>query len=240
MRIDIWSDVACPWCWIGKRRFEAALTDFEHADQVEVAWHSYQLDPTLPERHDGSELDYLVTRKGASAEQITAMFAHVTEQGRTVGAEFDFDKVVVANSATAHRLLQLAKREGKGDDLYERLFAAHFRDGDDIGDHDTLVGHAEAVGIDADAARDALSSDDLAQAVADDIATARQIGVQGVPFFVLDERYGVSGAQPTEVFGQVLDEVWRELHPAPTLLRPVAVDGVDVGQAGETCGPDGC
>ena len=134
MQIDIWSDVACPWCFIGKRRFEAALSTWEHRDEVEVTWHSFQLDPTLPEHFDGTEIDYLASRKGLPPEQVRQMFAHVTQQAAGEGLAYDFDRLVVANSLRAHQLLHLAKAHGAGDAVKEALLSGHFEQGTDIGD----------------------------------------------------------------------------------------------------------
>src|SRR6478752_10145031 len=139
MKIEIWSDVACPWCYIGKRRFETALAAFPHRDAVEVQWRSFQLDPSLPEHYDGTELDYLATRKGMPRDRVAEMFAHVTQVAAGEGLAYDFDTIVVANSLRGHQLLHLAAAHGVADDVKERLLSAHFEQGVDIGDVDSLV-----------------------------------------------------------------------------------------------------
>ena len=239
MSIDvaIWSDIACPWCYIGKRRFEKALAGFEHADQVRVAWKSYQLDPTLPEHDHRSEVEYLSEAKGMPRDTVEQMIGHVAEQASGEGLEYDFDALVVANSRRAHRVLQAAKAADATDDgdrtaaLKEALLAAHFVDGEDIGDVEVLVRLAAEAGIDQSETREAVDSTELDEAVDRDIREGAQIGVRGVPFFVFNNRYGVSGAQPPEAFAQVLETVWKEQAPGLITLD---------GTAGEACGPEGC
>ena len=205
MQIDIWSDVACPWCFIGKRRFERALAGWAHRDEVQVTWHSYQLDPSLPEHHDGTEAEYLASRKGMPIDQVRQMFAHVTEQAAGEGLAYDFDRVVVANSIRAHQLLHLAKAHGRADEVKEALLSAHFEQGVDIGSIDALARIGVAAGLDEAEIRASLADERRLPAVRADIAQAQQLGVSGVPFFVFDMRLGVSGAQPPEVFAQALE-----------------------------------
>ncbi|WP_123698347.1 DsbA family oxidoreductase [Agrococcus jenensis] len=206
MSVDIWSDVACPWCFIGKRRFEAALSTWEHRDEVEVTWHSFQLDPTLPEHYDGTEIDYLASRKGLPPEQVRQMFAHVTQQAAGEGLAYDFDRLVVANSLRAHQLLHLAKAHGAGDAVKEALLSGHFEQGTDIGDVEALVAIGTGAGLDAQEIRDALADERYLPAVRADIQQAQELGVNGVPFFVFDMRLGLSGAQPASTFTQALDQ----------------------------------
>lgn len=229
MQIDIWSDIACPWCYIGKKRLETALADHPHRDELSVTWHSYQLDPSLPEHYDGTEVEYLATRKGMPEEQVREMFAHVTEQAAGEGLSYDFDSLVVANSARAHELVHLAKDRGDAGAVKEALLSGHFEHGVDIGDVDQLVRIGVEAGLDAEEVRTALEDGRYRAAVAADIDMARQIGVTGVPFVVVDMKYAVSGAQPPEVFREVLDTAWAERTPA-----------VEVVQSGDACGPDGC
>ncbi len=238
MNIDIWSDIACPWCFIGKRRFEAALADFPHRDDVEVRWHSYQLDPSLPEHYDGTELDYLATRKGMPRDRVAEMFAQVTQVAAGEGLAYDFDTIVVANSLRGHQLLHLAAAHGVADEVKERLLSAHFEHGVDIGNLDALAAVGVAAGLDADEIRDVLETGTHLEAVHADIRQAQSIGVTGVPFFVLDAKYAVSGAQPTALFAQALDQAWRESHPLAMVTAPS--DGVDSAAASGACGPDGC
>lgn len=235
MNIDIWSDVACPWCYIGKRRFERALSDFPHADQVTVTWHSFQLDPTLPEHYDGTELDYLASRKGMPRDSVKEMFDQVTAVAADEGLAYDFESLVVANSLSAHELLHLAKANGVGDSVKESLLSGHFEHGADIGDRDTLVRIGTAAGLESRDIIDALESHRYRDAVQADIAEARALGIQGVPFFVIDSKYGVSGAQSPEVFGQALEQAWREANP----LTMVSAGEGGSGEAA-ACGPNGC
>lgn len=228
MKIDIWSDIACPWCYIGKRRFERALADFEHSDEVEVTWRSYQLDPTLPERYEGTSASYLAGRKGFPAAQVEQMQAHVAAQAAAEGLSYDFGNQVVANSLRGHQLLHLAKEHGVGDQVKESLLSAHFESGGDIGDVELLVRLGTEAGLDEREIRDELASGSRVDAVRADIQQAARIGVQGVPYFVIDGTYGVSGAQQPEAFIQVLERAWQEAHPIQVLAQ------------GDECGPDGC
>ena len=232
MNVDIWSDIACPWCFIGKRRFEKALAEFPHRDQVSVTWHSYQLDPTIPERYDGSELDYLATIKRMDPRQVRGMLDHVTSTAASEGLEYDFNGLVVANSFAAHELLHLAKEHGVADTVKEALLSAHFEKGQDIGDRQVLVAIGASAGLDATEVNVALESRRYREAVNDDIRQARSLGIRGVPFFVIENRWGISGAQPSELFSQALDQAWRESNP----LVMVQPDGDDTA----ACGPDGC
>ncbi|GEK78955.1 DsbA family oxidoreductase [Agrococcus baldri] len=220
MQIDIWSDVACPWCFIGKRRFEKALGAWEHRDEVTVTWHSYQLDPSLPEHYEGTEVEYLASRKGMPVEQVRQMFEHVSTQAAGEGLRYDFDRLVVANSLRAHQLLHLAKASeaqapGAADAVKDALLSAHFERGGDIGDVDTLVAIGTEAGLEPREIRDALADERYLPAVRADIAQAQEIGVNGVPFFVFDMRLGLSGAQPAEVFTQALEQARAMRLDAP-------------------------
>jgi predicted DsbA family dithiol-disulfide isomerase len=230
MKIEIWSDVACPWCYIGKRRFEAALSGFEHRGSVDVTWRSYQLDPTLPEHYDGTELDYLSTRKGMAPQQVSQMFEHVTEQAKGEGLDYRFDKVVVANSFTAHRLIHLAAAHGKQDAAKERLLSDHFEHGQDIGSTAYLTTLGSDLGIDAGEVAGLFTTDKYADDVRFDFEEARALGISGVPFFVIDRKFGLSGAQPAETFTAALNQAWQDANPL------VLVNSA----GGETCGPEGC
>ena len=235
MKIDIWSDIACPWCYIGKRRFESALARFPHRDQVEVQWHSFQLDPSLPDHYDGTEVQYLSERKGIDPAQLAGMLEQVTVQASGEGLAYDYDSLVVANSFSAHRLIHLARAEGgapAADAAKEALLSAHFEKGRDIGSAEVLTELGAGLGLDPERVRGMLSTDEFTDAVNDDIARARALGISGVPFFVLDEKYGVSGAQPADLFLSALEQAWQESHP----LVPLAPASAD----GPACGPDGC
>ena len=234
MKVEIWSDIACPWCYIGKRRFEAALAAFPHRDEVEVQWRSYQLDPTLPDHHDGTELDYLVDRKGLSRDQVVRMFEQVTAIAADEGLTYDFASVVVANSFAGHELLHLARARGAGDRVKEALLSAHFEHGEDIGDREVLVRIGVEAGLDADEIARDLASHTWRDSVVADITAASSLGIRGVPFFVLDDKYGISGAQPTELFTQALEQAWRESRPL-VMVSPTTGASTDAA-----CGPDGC
>ncbi|WP_256792811.1 DsbA family oxidoreductase [Terrabacter sp. Ter38] len=239
MKVEIWSDIACPWCYIGKRRFEKALAAFPHRDEVEVQWRSYQLDPTLPDHHDGTELDYLVDRKGMSRAQVSQMFGQVTAIAADEGLRYDFGSVVVANTFAGHELLHLAQARGVGDEVKEALLSAHFEHEEDIGDREVLVRIGTEAGLDADEIARDLATHTWRDAVLADITAANSLGIRGVPFFVLDEKYGVSGAQPTEVFTRALEQAWRESHPL-VMLQPVATGIATDATGAVACGPDGC
>ena len=240
MKIEIWSDIACPWCYIGKRRFETALAGFAHQNDVEVEWRSYQLDPSLPEHYDGSETDYLSQAKGMPAEQVKQMFDHVTQQAAGQGLNYDFDAIVVANSFLAHRFLHLAKSHGVMAAAKEDLLSGHFEHGRNIGDVDYLAKVGQSVGIDAAEVRRVLSTEDFTAEVAADIAEARALGANGVPFFVIDRKYGISGAQTPEVFTQALETAWGESQKLTVLAGAGSVDAGETIHDGTVCGPEGC
>ena len=216
MQIEIWSDVVCPWCYLAKRRFESALSAVPYRDDVEIIWRSYQLDPTLAKRFDGGERRYLVERKRMMLEQVDAVLAHVSREAAVEGLTYDFDRLIVANSRTAHRVLQVAGRADRATAtvLVEAVFSAHFERGLDIGDERVLTGLAEDAELTADAVRDGLADPEIEAAVERDIATAREYGIGGVPFFVLDDTFAVSGAQPVEVFAKALAQA-RERSAEP-------------------------
>ena len=217
MKIEIWSDIACPWCYIGKRRFEAALAAFPHRDEVDVRWRSFQLDPSLPDHYEGTEVQYLSERKGIDPAQLAGMLEQVTVQAAGEGLSYDYDSLVVANSFSAHRLIHLARAEGgnaAADAAKEALLSAHFEKGQDIGSADTLAEIGGRVGVDPERVRAMLAGEEFTEDVNADIAQARSLGISGVPFFVLDDTYGISGAQPTDLFASALDQAWQEMHPA--------------------------
>ncbi|MEH0108593.1 DsbA family oxidoreductase [Tersicoccus sp. MR15.9] len=239
MNIDIWSDIACPWCYIGKRRFESALARFEHRDDVTVTWHSFQLDPSLPAHYDGSEIEYLSERKGMPADRVAQMFAQVTEVAAGEGLAYDFDSVVVANSLPGHELLHLAADHGVAGAVKEALLSAHFEHGEDIGSREVLVRIGTEAGLAADDITAALDSGRYADAVNADIRRAQSLGITGVPFFVLDDTYGISGAQPAELFEQALRTAWSEANPL-VMVSPDGGTDETGGLNGQACGPDGC
>jgi predicted DsbA family dithiol-disulfide isomerase len=202
VNIEIWSDVVCPWCYIGKRRLEQALADFEHADEVEITWRSFQLNPEAPVGEAIPTRQYLTDRFGPQAAQMTDRVAAIAKEE---GLDFDFERALTVNTFDAHRLLHLAAAEGVQDRAKERLLQAHFTEGADLSDPDTLVALLKEAGVSEDRARAVVENpDEYAKDVDADIEEARALGANGVPFFVIDRKYGISGAQPVEVFRQAL------------------------------------
>lgn len=210
MHVEIWSDIACPWCYVGKRRFEQALRDFAHRDALTVTWRSFELDPSAPLSHDEPQPQLLARKYGVTVEAAQQMNARMSAAASGEGLSFQLDAVKVGNTFLAHRLLHFAAEHGLRDALAERLFAAYLGEGAALGDRAVLTALAAEVGLNADAVRDMLDGDEFADAVREDEATARAIGVTGVPFFVLDRRYGVSGAQPPTVLLEALQKAWDE------------------------------
>ena len=210
MNVEIWSDVMCPFCYIGKRKFERALEQFPHKKNINIIWKSFQLDPDSVTEPNLNTIDHLAKRKGWSKQQAQETTAHVTDIAKQVGLEFNFDKAIVANSFDAHRLSHLAKKYNKQNDLEEQLFKAYFTDGKNTADHKILTKIGMASGIDEQEIVNVLKSDQYAVEVHDDIEQAQKIGVQGVPFFVLDRKYAVSGAQEPEAFLEALTKAYEE------------------------------
>ncbi|MBT9561021.1 MAG: DsbA family oxidoreductase [Myxococcales bacterium] len=229
LHLDIWSDIACPWCYVGKRRFEAALSRFPHRDHVTITWRSFELDPSAPPIQDGgvSYAERLGRKYGKSTADAQAMIDSMTEVARQDGLDFRFDRIAPGNTFHAHRLLHLAKSQGRGDEAKERLFRAYFTEGRAMGDLATLNALGTELGLaDVEAT---LASDAYAKDVRRDESDAQELGIRGVPFFVLASRYGVSGAQSPEVLLGALEEAWKGLSDDPA-----------AAQDGDVCGPDGC
>ncbi len=213
MKVEIWSDVVCPWCYVGKRQFEEALTKFDHADEVSVEWRSFELDPSAP-RLDDVPLKQILQRKyGMSGEQADHANQQMTDLAASLGLEYHLDRVRRWNTFYAHRLIHLAAEDGRGDAMKERLLAAYFTEGRPIGDLDTLAELAAEVGVDADQVEATLHSDRYAAEVRNDEAVASSLGASGVPFFVIDGTYGVSGAQGAGVILQAMERAWAKSHP---------------------------
>jgi predicted DsbA family dithiol-disulfide isomerase len=210
MRVEIWSDVVCPWCYIGKRRFEAALAGFPHRDEVEVVWRSFELDPSAPRERPGDRLEYLAAKYGTTRAEAEAMEARVTAAAAGEGLDLRLDLARSGNSLDAHRLLHLAAEHGLQDALKERFLRAYFTEGEPIGDSASLERLAVDAGLPAADVADVLRSDRYREAVQADERQARAYGANGVPFFVFDSTYGVSGAQAPEVFANVLERAWSE------------------------------
>ena len=219
MEVEVWSDVVCPWCYIGKRRLEAALTAFPHAADVHVTWRSFELDPSAPAVREGDAASRLAAKYGMSQEQALASQTRLTTLAAQDGLEYHLDRTRAGNSFDAHRLLHFAHQLGLQDALKERLFRAYFTEAEPIGDRETLRRLAVETGLPDAEVRAVLESDQFAADVHADEAQARDYGVDGVPFFVVDARYGVSGAQSAEVLGQALAQAWAESHPQRVLTR---------------------
>lgn len=232
MLIEIWSDVVCPWCYIGKRRLEAALESFPHAADVEVIYRSFELDPTAPQVGTESIGDALARKYGAGPADTGRMMQQVADVAAEVGLSFDYADATHTKTIDAHRLLHLARSEGATSlqrALKEALLAAYFGEGRSMGDHAVLREVAVATGLDPARVDAVLASAEYAGAVQSDIDRARAYGVSGVPFYVIDRKLGVSGAQPSEVFTEVLEKAWAESGPK-----------LEVMPDGTVCGPDGC
>ena len=231
MRVEIWSDVVCPWCYIGKRRFEQALAAFPHREQVEVVWRAFELDPAAPAERVGDYAELLSAKYGFPVSQGQQMIDTMTATAAQEGLDFHFETARVGNTFDAHRLLHLAHERGVQDAVKERLLRATFTEGEPVGDHEALVRLTAEVGLDPDEARAVLGSDRYADEVRADEAQARAYGISGVPFFVVDGKYGVSGAQPVEALAQVLATAWSESQPLQLVTTGAEAPG---------CGPDGC
>ncbi len=227
MTVEIWSDVMCPFCYIGKRKFENALAQFPHKDDVEVIWKSFQLQPDMKTDATKNTTQHLAEVKGWTLEHAKGMTDHVTQLAKQVGLTYNMDKAVVANSFDAHRFLHFAKVHGVQNEAKEALLKAYFTEGLNTADHAVLVQLGTKIGLNADELKHVLASNQFADAVHHDIYEAHQVGVRGVPFFVLGGKYAVSGAQETALFLQALTQTWSE-----TSEKEAVIDG-------ETCDIDG-
>jgi predicted DsbA family dithiol-disulfide isomerase len=208
--VEVWSDVACPFCWLGKRRFESGLARFDRPDLVDVEWKSFQLNPGLRTDPSVRVHEHVARKYGIDPAAARRNNERLAAAGRGIGLAYDFDRVLVANTFDAHRLIQLAKAEGKGDEAEERLFRAYFGEGRNVADRELLADLGVDIGLERARVAAALAGDDYAEAVRADMAAARELGITGVPFFVIDRRYGVSGAQDAEVFANALEQVLAE------------------------------
>jgi len=210
MKVEIWSDIMCPFCYIGKRHFESALSTFDNSADIEIEWKSFQLDPTIPNdiSADTTVYEYLAERKGVSVEQATQMHEGVMEMARAAGLIYNFDIAKVANSFNAHRMIQMAKSKGLGDAAEEKLFRSYFTEGRNFGDTDDLIKMGVEIGLSETDVKESLSNDDYAYKVKQDIQEGEKLGVRGVPFFVFDRKYVISGAQPVEAFTQTLEQTY--------------------------------
>ena len=230
MKVDIWSDVRCPFCYIGKRKFEKGLESFPQKDNVEVTWKSFELDPALDNKKGEDIFSYFTRAKGVSRPQAEQMFENVTRIAGEVGLDFNIPASVLANSFNAHRLIQMAKAKGLGNEVEEALFRIHFTEGRDINDNETLLQTGLSIGLDETELKEMLSSAAWAEEVRKDEEEARAIGVSGVPFFVFNDKYAVSGAQSPETFLQVLEKAWAEFEDEKKSLQVTE---------GQSCSTDG-
>jgi predicted DsbA family dithiol-disulfide isomerase len=212
VRVDVWSDLVCPWCYLGKRRFEQALAEFGHRDDVEVVHHSFQLDPSFPVGEVRDQREVLTAKYGMTEEQATKSGLEMEERAAADGLEYHMTGIKMGNTVNAHRLVHLGAKHDLADAVVERFYRAHFTEQRSIFDQDSLVELAADAGLDAEEARTVLESGAYTDEVEADGAQARALGANGVPFFVIDERYGISGAQPKELFAQALDRAWTETH----------------------------
>jgi predicted DsbA family dithiol-disulfide isomerase len=231
VRIEIWSDVVCPWCYIGKRHLEQALEAFPHRDEVEIDYRAFELDPSAPQVPVETTVESLAKKFGTDVAGARQLMTRADGAAAAAGLEFHHADTPHARTVDAHRLLHLAKDAGLQAPLKEALLAAYFSRGESMGDHAVLRRVAVETGLDPARVDEVLGSDEYAAAVEADIAQARAYGAGGVPFYVVDQRYGVSGAQPAEVFGQLLERAWADSHPALEVVG--AADA-------HACGPDGC
>jgi len=233
MRIEIWSDVVCPWCYIGKRRLETALAGFEHGDEVELVYRSFQLDPGAPTEPTETATEMLGRKYRMSPAQAAEAQGRVIAMAAEEGMHWQHERSLHLNTRDAHRLLHLAAEEGRQVELKEALLHAYFGEARNVADHAELRWIALEQGLDAGRVDEVLASKEYDDAIDADVSQAAAYGATGVPFYVVDGRYGISGAQPVELFAQVLEKAWAEAHPVVELAGGV-VGGEDV------CGPDGC
>lgn len=232
MKIEIWSDVVCPWCYIGKRRLEEALEQFANKEYLEIEWKSYQLDPEMETDTSLNIHQYLADKKGMTLDQAKAMGNHVAEVAKSVGLTYHFEKTIPVNTINAHRLIHFAHSENKQGEMKERLLKAYFMEGQNLDDFAVLTQLASEVGLDETETKDMLETGLYMNEVNRDIMEGRQLGLRGVPFFVFDRKYGISGAQETSVFTNTLNTAfteWLESNPQKTLE---VIDG-------KVCTPDG-
>lgn len=227
MHVEIWSDIACPWCYVGKRRFEAALASYEHRDEVSVTWRSFELDPHAPAERPVDQATHLADKYGMSREEALAMNARMTENAAREGLEFHFDIARGGNTFDAHRLVHLAAAHGSQDAMEERLMRAYLTEGELISDPDTLVRLGVEVGLPEDEVRELVAGDRFAAEVREDERTAAQLGIQAVPFFVADRAIGASGAHPPQQLVELLRQARAQNPPMPVVA------------AAQTCDVDG-
>jgi protein disulfide-isomerase len=231
MKINIWSDIRCPFCFVGKKKFEKALEKFSHAEQLEITWHSFQLDPNLITQTDLNLFEYFAKAKGITVEKAIEMHNGVKMAGKEVGIEFNFDDYKIANSFKGHLLIQLSKTKNLANEMEEALFEAQFLNGENIDDEETLINIAKLVGFTEEEAQNALQSDELGYLVKQDMQMAAQLGINSVPFFVINDKYAISGAQQPELFLEALEKTWDEFASGDK--------GLKIMNSGDSCDIDG-
>ncbi len=230
MKVNIWSDVRCPFCYVGKKKFEKALEQFADKEKIEVEWHSFQLDPTLETQPDKNPYEFFSERKGISVSQAKMMHQHAAKAGKDVGIDFNFDESKVANSTNAHKLIQLAKTKNLANEVEEGLFKAQFLTADNIDDEATLIRIGKEAGLEESEVKNALHSDEMAYRASQDLQMAQKLGINAVPFFVFNDKYGVSGAQQPETFLEVLQKSYEEFSAGDQGLEIIE---------GQSCDADG-
>ena len=213
MKVEIWSDILCPWCYIGKREFEKALKQFEHKEGVEVIWKSFELDPNAQKDYEGNIYDLLSSKYNVSVEKARQMTGTIVERAKSTGLTYNMDIAKATNSFNAHRLIHMAVRYGVQEKVIEHLSSAYLTEGKHLGHDDTLIEIGVEAGLDASEVTKMLNSDEYAADVRKDEYEAQNIRVRGVPFFLIDQKYSISGAQPKEVFAEALEKIWIELYP---------------------------
>ena len=228
MDVEIWSDIACPWCYIGKRRFEAALAQFEHREAVRVRWRSFELDPVAPHEREGERAMRLAEKYGITVERAREMEQKMTDAAAGEGLEFRFDIARSGATFDAHRIVHLAQLRGLQDAMKERLLRAYFTEGELVGDRETLVRLGVEVGLMEDEVREALASDRYAEEVRADEQMAGRFGISAVPTFVVDRALGASGAHPPDALLELLRNGWANRSTVSALA------------GGETCDASGC
>jgi predicted DsbA family dithiol-disulfide isomerase len=230
LSIDIWSDIACPWCYVGKRRLERALEQFPARDSVRIVWHAFELDPSAPrQNHSGPYAERLAKKYGSSVREAQARIDQLVSVAKSDGLELDFEHIRPGNTFDAHRVLHYAGEVGLQDAVKEQFLRGYLSEGEAIGEPEVVLRLATRAGLDVDRVSAILSSDTYAREVRADEAEAQRLGIRGVPFFVMAGRYGLSGAQPPETLSRALSQAWSELDAKPVELAEGAV-----------CGPDGC
>ncbi|MNK79943.1 DSBA-like thioredoxin domain protein [compost metagenome] len=231
MKVDIWSDTRCPFCFIGKRNFEKALQEFSQNDKVEVNWHSFQLDPNMKTDLTKNHYEYLSEVKGFPMSQIMQMHENLIQSGKNAGIDFNFDEVKVSNSFKSQMLVQFAKEKGKATEMEELLFEAYFKSGKDIDDVEVLSEIGNKIGFSNEEIQNAVNSEQFSELVNNDISEASNLGIRGVPFFVFNQKYAISGAQPTHLFSEVLEKSWSEFSESDSELKII--------EEGDSCDVDG-